>query len=224
MDTYNLDQPDLYISRELSLVEFNRRVLAQAVDKNNPLLERLRFICIASTNLDELFEIRVSGLKQQITLGALQTHPDNISPQETLRALSERMHELVDSQYKILNDELLPELEREQIRFIRRTEWTEEQHKWLHHHFVNEILPIVSPIGLDPAHPFPRILNKSLNFIITLTGKDAFGRSSGMAIVQAPRALPRLIQLPKEECHAGPNDFVFLSSIIHEFGDEIFRV
>ena len=223
MDTHNLDQPDLYISRELSLVEFNRRVLAQAEDEHTPLLERLRFLCIASNNLDELFEIRVSGLKQKVTLGALQTHPDNMSPQETLRELSERMHELVEHQYEVLNEQLLPALEKEEIRFIRRTEWTDEQHKWLHDYFVNEILPIVSPIGLDPSHPFPRILNKSLNFIMTLTGKDAFGRSSGKAIVQAPRALPRLIQLPRDECHAGPHDFVFLSSIIHQFGDEIFQ-
>ena len=221
MDTFDLKQPDLYIGRELSLLEFNRRVLAQASDPQVPLLERLRYMCIASTNIDEMFEVRIAGLKQKVELGSVQRGPENLAPHETLRLLSEHCHELVDEQYRVLNDQLLPALEEENIRFIRRTEWTAEQAEWLEDFFQQQLLPVLSPIGLDPAHPFPRILNKSLNFIVALKGKDAFGRSSGMAIVQAPRALPRLIQLP-EETGGGPYDFVFLSSVIHAFGDELF--
>ena len=221
MDAPSLDQPDLYFSRELSLLEFNRRVLAQTVDPDVPLLERLRYMCITSTNLDEFFEVRVAGLKQKVNLGVAPGPLDSHSPQEILALLADRCHALVDEQYRILNDELLPALEREQIRFIRRTEWTPGQDAWLHDFFEHDLLPVLSPIGLDPAHPFPRILNKSLNFIVALRGKDAFGRSGGMAIVQAPRALPRLIRLP-EETGSGPYDFVFLSSVIHAYASELF--
>lgn len=221
MDTVNLNQPDFYIGRELSLLEFNRRVLAQASDPQVPLLERLRYMCITSTNFDEMFEVRIAGLKQKAELGSVQRGPENLAPHETLRLFSERCHELIDEQYRVLNEELIPALEAENIRFIRRTEWSKAQAEWLENYFFQELLPVLSPIGLDPAHPFPRILNKSLNFIVALKGKDAFGRSSGMAIVQAPRALPRLIQLP-EETSSGQYDFVFLSSIIHAFGEELF--
>jgi polyphosphate kinase len=222
MDTVNLTQAELYLGRELSLVEFNRRVLEQARDDSVPLLERLRYLCISSTNLDELFEIRVAGLKQRVELGSVETGPDNVLPQDTLKALSERCHELVDAQYALLNDVLLPLMEQEQIRFIRRTDWSEQQEAWLRNYFKQELLPVLSPMGLDPAHPFPRILNKSLNFIVSLRGKDAFGRSSGMAIVQAPRALPRLIRLPPNQDGNGPYDFVFLTSVIHAHTGELF--
>ncbi len=222
MDTVDLKQADLYLGRELSLVEFNRRVLNQAHDELVPLLERLRYLCISSTNLDELFEIRVAVLKQRVELGSMETGPDNVLPQDTLKALSERCHELVASQYQLLNDVLLPQMEQEQIRFVRRTEWSEQQEAWLHNYFERELLPVLSPMGLDPAHPFPRILNKSLNFIVSLKGKDAFGRSSGMAVVQAPRALPRLIRLPPNEDGNGPYDFVFLTSVIHAFSKHLF--
>ena len=222
MDTLNLDRPDLYLSRELSLVEFNRRVLAQATDPGVPLLERLRFLCISSTNLDELFEIRVAGLKQKVAMGSVQAGPENMTPQETLTALSERCHALVAEQYRVLNEELLPALAAERIRFIRRSEWSEAQERWLRRYFLHELLPVLSPMGLDPAHPFPRILNKSLNFIVSLRGTDAFGRSGGMAVVQAPRALPRLIRLPAAETGSGPWDFVFLSSVIHAYSADLF--
>jgi polyphosphate kinase len=219
MDTVDLKHPDLYINRQLSLLEFNRRVLMQALDDANPLLERLKFLCISSTNLDEFFEIRVAGLKQAVQMGAVQAGPDNRTPQEVLSAVSQVAHGLVAEQYRILNDELIPQLAQHNIRFLRRTEWTAEQDDWLQDYFRRELLPIISPLGLDPAHPFPRVLNKSLNFIVELDGKDAFGRNSGFAVVQAPRALPRLIQLPPET-GAGPYDFVFLSSVIHAYVDQ----
>lgn len=215
MESNALKNPDLYINRQLSLLEFNRRVLAQAADDANPLLERLKFLCIASSNLDEFFEIRVAGLKQASALGATQAGADNRAPQQLLREISHRTHALVNEQYSLLNDVLVPELAEAGIRFLRRDEWTTAQKAWIKAFFETELLPILSPMGLDPAHPFPQVLNKSLNFIVALEGKDAFGRSSGMAIVQAPRALSRIIQLPPQTDGNGATDFVFLSSIIH---------
>ena len=222
MNDINLQQPELYINRELSLLEFNQRVLEQAKDESNPLLERLRFLCISCTNLDEFFEIRVAGLKQFIELGSTQSGPDGMSPQETLKAINVRSRELVEEQYRVLNEILIPALAAENIHFIRRTEWTPAQAEWLQQFFEHELFPVISPLGLDPSHPFPRILNKSLNFIISLKGKDAFGRNSGMAVVQAPRALPRIVQLPPEIEGNGPHDYVFLTSIIHAYVDKLF--
>ncbi len=220
-DGIDLRQPELYVNRQLSLLEFNARVLEQARDPAMPLLERLRFLCISSTNLDEFFEIRVAGLKQVYELGSTQTDADNRTPQEVLRAISARAHELVDLQYRVLNEELTPALAEQGIRFIRRGDWTEAQREWVRSFFEDSLLPVLSPLGLDPAHPFPRILNKSLNFIVSLDGKDAFGRNSGMAVVQAPRALPRLIRLPAEVSES-EHEFVFLSSIIHACVDDLF--
>jgi polyphosphate kinase len=213
---------DLYINRELSLLEFNRRVLEQAKDEGIPLLERLRFLCISSSNLDEFFEIRVAGTQQIADLPTPQRGSDGMSPQELLAAISEGAHALVEEQYRVFNEVIVPALEKERIRFLRRSEWTPEQDAWLKHYFSNELAPVLSPIGLDPAHPFPRILNKSLNFIVSLSGKDAFGRNTGLAVVQAPRALPRLIQIPRDIAGSGPHDFVFLSSVMHAYVDELF--
>ncbi|GMQ88911.1 MAG: polyphosphate kinase 1 [Gammaproteobacteria bacterium] len=221
MDSINLSQPELYINRELSLLQFNRRVLEQAREPSVPLLERLKFLCISSTNLDEFFEIRVAGLKQKIESGSVQAGPDNFLPAEVMSQISAEAHRLVDEQYHVLNEELIPALEKENIRFLKRGQWNEQQEAWVADYFSHELSPVLSPLGLDPAHPFPRILNKSLNFIISLEGKDAFGRSSGVAIVQAPRALPRLIRLP-EDCSDCPYDFVFLSSIIHAHVGDLF--
>lgn len=217
----NLDNPELYVNRELSLLEFNRRVLEQAKDDSVPLLERLRFFCISGANLDEFFEIRVAGLKQQMALGSTQRGPDNLTPAEQLRRISALAHELVDEQYRVLNDVLFPELAAEGIRFLKRSEWNAAQERWLSAYYRRELEPILTPIGLDPAHPFPRIINKNLTFIVTLEGKDAFGRNSGMAVVQAPRALPRVVRLAEEQSDSA-HDFVFLSSIIHAHVDELF--
>ena len=217
----DLQRADLYINRELSQLEFNRRVLELAADPSLPLLERLRFLCISSTNLDEFFEIRVSGLKQKAQAGAAQAEADQLSPQDTLQRVSAAAHALVAEQYRILNASLIPELAAENIRFVRRTHWSAKQAAWVKRYFNEALSPVLSPMGLDPAHPFPRILNKSLNFIVSLEGKDAFGRSSAAAVVQAPRALPRLIPLPAE-CASGPHDYVFLSSILHAHVGELF--
>lgn len=221
MDTINLKQPELYINRELSLLEFNRRVLEQAKDESIPLLERLRFICISSTNLDEFFEIRAAGLHQQVKYGSVQTGPDNLTPQEVLKRISVTTRELITEQYRVLNEELIPQLAKEKIRLIRRREWNAAQSRWVRRYFRQEVLPVLSPIGLDPAHPFPRVLNKNLYFIVSLEGKDAFGRESGLAILQAPRSLPRIIQVPQDIAN-GPHDFTLLSSIIHANVGDLF--
>lgn len=216
-----LRSPDLYVNRELSWLEFNKRVLEQARETSLPLLERLRFLCISTTNLDEFFEVRVAGLKQQLVHGSVQAGPDNLSPGDALKRISVVAHQLVEEQYRILNQELIPALATENIRFVRRTQWNPKQVAWVKRYFNAELLPVLSPMGLDPSHPFPRLQNKSLNFIVALHGKDAFGRDASYAVVQAPRSLPRLIHLPREYSK-GPHDFVFLSSIIHAHVSDLF--
>ncbi|MFT5320841.1 MAG: polyphosphate kinase [Pseudohongiellaceae bacterium] len=216
-----LSNPEYFINRELSLLEFNRRVLAQACDKSTPLLERLFFLCISSSNIDEFFEIRVAGLKQQVAFGSAQSGPDKLSPSEQLQRICEVAHEIVEEQYKVLNEDIFPGLKKAGINFRDCHNLNHKQAAWIKNYFNRELLPILSPVGLDPAHPFPQVLNKSLNFIISLEGKDAFGRNSGIAIVQAPRALPRLIQLP-HATSSKKNDFVFLSSIIQMHAADLF--
>ena len=210
-----------YLNRELGLLAFNRRVLAQAQDDHVPLLERLRFLCIVSSNLDEFFEVRMAGLKEQVQAHSLVITSDGKTAQEAFRLVSAEAHAIVTEQYQQLNDVILPALAEQGIRFLRRSTWNEAQREWIRNYFLREMVPVLTPIGLDPSHPFPRVLNKSLNFAIELEGKDAFGRSSNAAIVQAPRVLPRVIQLPEElaGCAYG---FVFLSSILHEFVGELF--
>ena len=213
--------PAQFVNRELGILAFNRRVLAQAADESVPLLERLRFITIVSSNLDEFFEIRIAGLKESIRLGLHDAGPDARSAAEVFDAVSREAHALVAEQYKLLNEVVLPSLAREGIVFPRREEWTAPQRQWIRDYYFRELLPVLTPIGLDPAHPFPRVLNKSLNFAVELQGKDAFGRSSRAAIVQAPRALPRLIRLPQSQAGA-EYAFVFLSSILHAHVGELF--
>jgi polyphosphate kinase len=222
IESINLKSPEFYINRDLSLLEFNKRVLAQAVNETVPLLERLNYLCISCSNLDEFFEVRVASIIEMASIDPKAVGLDGLTPNEQLEKISIHARQLVSEQYQVLNEILIPKLAEENIRFIRRKDWTEAQHKWLLRYFNEELLPILTPVGLDSAHPFPRILNKSLNFIISLTGKDAFGRNSGRAILQAPRGLPRVIQLPSEETQGGCYDFVFLSSIIHAFVSELF--
>jgi polyphosphate kinase len=211
-----------FFNRELSLLEFNKRVLYQAYNQSLPLMERLRFLCIFSTNLDEFFEVRVGGLVEMIELNApTPVGPDGLNQTQTLAEISERAHALVDEEYLILNQQILPLLRENGIRVLRRDEWSTPQIKYLKAYFESDVLPVLSPIGLDPAHPFPRILNKSLNFIVKLDGKDAFGRNSGRAIVQVPRSLSHIVEIPTELAGEG-REFVFLSSIIHFFMAEIF--
>jgi polyphosphate kinase len=213
--------PTQFLNRELGILAFQRRVLSQAADESVPLLERLRFITIVSSNLDEFFEIRVAGLKEQIKLGLPEPGSDGRGPAEVFEAVSAEARALVADQYRLLNEVVLPALAREGVVFPRREDWNAAQRQWIRDYFFRELLPVLTPIGLDPAHPFPRVFNKSLNFAVELEGRDAFGRSSGAAIVQAPRALPRVIRLPQAVAGA-PYAFVFLSSILHAHVDELF--
>jgi len=217
----NLKSPELYLNRELAQLEFNFRVLAQAQDASVPLLERLRFMCIANSNLDEFFEVLVAILRHHVAFGDAVPGADGLSPSDVLVRIRARVLEFVSAQYSLWTDGLLPELEREGIHFVERKRWTVKQRRWLQGYFQNEVLPVLSPLGLDPAHPFPRILNKSLNVIVSLRGKDAFGREGDMALVRAPRSLPRIVRLP-QEVSSRPYEFVFLSSILLEFVDELF--
>lgn len=221
-----VSKPDMpvakqFLNRELSQIEFNRRVLAQAEDKETPLLERLRFICIVSSNLDEFFEVRVAGLKEQIKLDAPASGPDGVAPDQAFERVSGQVRDLISQQYQLLNEDVLPALAEQGICFLRRDAWNDGQREWIRNFFFRELMPMLTPIGLDPLHPFPRVLNKSLNFAVALEGKDAFGRNSGVAIVQAPRILPRVIRLPKE-IGGSAYTFIFLSSIIHAHVGELF--
>jgi len=216
-----LDAPALYFNRELAALEFNFRVLAQAQDPAVPLLERLRYLAIVCSNLDEFFEVRVAVLKHQHALNAHLPGADGLGSGEILSRIRERALALVDAQYETWQTHLRPALAAEGIGFRVRDEWNEKQRRWLQGYFQNEIMPVLSPLGLDPAHPFPRILNKTLNIAVVLEGRDAFGREGHMALVRAPRSLPRLIRLP-DEVGDGGIDFVFLAEVLHAFADEMF--
>ena len=222
MDALNdLSRNELYLNRELAALEFNFRVLAQARDPRMPLLERMRFMCISSSNLDEFFEVRVAVLRQHISYGDARPGPDGLPPGEVLARIRERALALVGEQYRVWAEELQPALAAEGVRFLTRDRWSARQKRWLQGYFRNEILPVLSPLGLDPAHPFPRILNKSLNIAVVLEGRDAFGRAGHMALVRAPRSLPRLIRLPAQVSDA-PCEFVFLAGLLQQFAAEMF--
>ncbi|WP_443114962.1 polyphosphate kinase 1 [Herbaspirillum seropedicae] len=217
-------QPDLpvntiYLNRELSQLAFNRRVLAQAEDDSVPLLERLRYLCICSSNLDEFFEVRIASLL------ANRIEGENIDPPE-LRAALERTsaecHRIVARQYELLNEEILPQLAANGIHLLRHDDRNDAQRAWVKQYFEQHVRPLLTPIGLDPAHPFPQVHNKSLNFIIELSGKDAFGRGTGIVIIKAPRVLPRVIKLPDHLSAKGQSSFCLLSSVIHAHIADLF--
>lgn len=219
-----LDAPENYFNRETSLLDFNDRVLMQANDKRIPLLERLFFLTISSSNLDEFFEIRVAGLKQQLALEVANPRPDQASPAEALRRVSEKAHKLVEAQYRCLNEELIPDLKLAGIRLHNVGKAAHALQAWARDYFLANVLPVLSPVGLDPAHPFPRVLNKSLNFIVELEGTDAFGRSNPYAIVQAPRSLPRLIEVPPSVVQESDGrDFILLTGVMKANISDLFE-
>jgi len=215
-----LRDPSLYFNRELSQLDFNFRVLAQAQDPAIPLLERLRYLCISCTNLDEFFEIRAATVRHAQEF-ALPVAADGLAPTTVLKRIHERAAELVDGQYRCWNEVLRPALNDAGVRILPRDAWTPAQADWLRTHFREQIQPVLSPLGLDPAHPFPKILNKSLNIVVVLEGRDAFGRAGHLAVVRAPRSLPRIIQLP-QDVSGGEHDFVFLSAVLSAFVDDLF--
>ncbi len=219
MDAPDLKSPDFFLNRELSFLEFNQRVLEQCKDESLPLLERVRFLGISCSNLDEFFEIRVSGLKQRLELGSVQAGPDALTLPDQLQAIHKRAAALVREQYQLLNEVLEPAMEAAKIRFVTPENATAEQKSWLEEHFEREVEPVLTPLGLDPARPFPRIQNKSLNFIVQLSGEDAFGRDTTLAVVQAPRSLPRIISIPG---NGGARYVVYLSTLMEAFVAKLF--
>ncbi|AZP14596.1 polyphosphate kinase 1 [Undibacterium parvum] len=215
-----LSRAVVFLDREMSQIAFNWRVLAQAEDRSIPLLERLRYLCIVGSNLDEFFEVRVASLLAQNTIdGELAQHPSFLAMMERIAT---ECHQLATRQYEVLNQEILPQLARKRIHLLRHTDRNEEQRAWVKAYFDREVRPLLTPIGLDPAHPFPQVVNKSLNFIVSLAGKDAFGRGTAIAIVKAPRVLPRVIRLPDELSTKGVS-FCLLSSIIHAHIGDLFN-
>lgn len=209
-----------YLNRELSLLEFNRRVLAQAEDPAIPLLERLRFLCIVASNLDEFFEVRVASLLAQHRMDREHGLPDGLAA-DLARASDECRH-LIARQYSLFNTEILPQLSAHGIHLLHRSQRNAAQRAWVKQYFDREVRPLLTPIGLDPAHPFPRVINKSLNFIVELSGKDAFGRGSGIAIMKAPRVLPRVIRLPDELSDQPGTSYCLLSSVIQAHLADLF--
>lgn len=220
-DTVSIRPDALLLNRELSLLKFNERVLSMADREDTPLLERLRYVCIVNSNLDEFFEIRVSSLKEQQRLTPDLRGDDGLTPDEAFRLVQSRVHDLVERQYELLSEELLPRLEKEGIALLHVDRWTEEQRAWAFDMFLRDVMPLLTPIGLDPAHPFPRVYNKSLNFIVSLSGTDAFGRNASIAIVQAPRALPRLVHMP-EAVSGMQHGYVLLTALMRAFVGELF--
>ncbi len=205
------------LDRDLSILAFNERVLDWAHRPDVPVLERLRYLCIVSSNLDEFFEVRA----EPHVMGALQGLRSGPYTQESLAAITEQANAMVARQYALYNDDLLPALERQGFRILSHGERNAEQRRWVRSYFHREVQPLLVPVGLDPAHPFPQVANKSLNFIVQLSGKDAFGRSNEIAIVKVPRVLPRLIPLPAKLCD-GATSFVLLSSVIRAHLSELF--
>ncbi len=210
----------IYLNRELSQLAFNRRVLAQAMDKNVPLLERLRYLCIVSSNLDEFFEVRIASLLAQNQIDGERNDSPRLA--EAQRQTSIECHQIVALHYAILNDEVLPQLSAQGIHLLRHEDRNEAQRAWVKAYFEQQVRPLLTPIGLDPSHPFPQVVNKSLNFIVELTGKDAFGRQTAIAIVKAPRVLPRVIQLPAELSTRKGVAFCLLTSVIHAHIADLF--
>ena len=217
----DLAAPELYLARELAALEFNFRVLAMARDAAVPLLERLRFLSIVANNLDEFFEVRVAMLKHHHAYGTAAPGPDGLSPPELLTRIRARALDLVVEQYDTWQHALRPQLEAERIHVLTRKQWSPRQRRWLQGYFEHEVLPVLSPLGLDPAHPFPRILNKTLNIAVVLKGRDAFGHEGHLALVRAPRSLPRIIRVPAEVSGRG-HHFVFLAELLQAFVDLMF--
>jgi polyphosphate kinase len=212
----DLAEPSLYLSRELAALEFNFRVLAMARDPAVPLLERLRYLSIVASNLDEFFEVRVAMLKHHHAYGSAAPGPDGMTSSELLSLIRSRVLDLVSELYATWQKQISPQLDAEQIHMLTRKQWSSRQKRWLQGYFEHEVLPVLSPLGLDPAHPFPRILNKTLNIAVVLKGRDAFGHEGHMALVRAPRSLPRIIRVPAEVSGSGEH-YVFLAELLQAF-------
>jgi len=214
----DLTDPQYFINRELSWLEFNQRVLDQATDAAVPLLERLKFLCIVSSNLDEFFEVRVAGLKQVQQSEVAATGPDGMTAAQQLAAISKRVRRMVADQYRCWRDEIRPQLAEKGVRFHRYPDVSPEVRKHFENYYEREIYPVLTPLAIDPAHPFPQLLNKSLNLIVELEGDNL---TTDLAVVQIPRILPRVLPFP-EKSEDG-DDFIFLGSLIQEHVGRLFH-
>jgi polyphosphate kinase len=215
--TISPELPPEFLDRDLSILAFNERVLDWAHRPEVPVLERLRYLCIVSSNLDEFFEVRA----EPHVMGSLQEIRSGQYTNDSLKAIADKTNAMVARQYALYNDDLLPTLQRHGYRLLSHGERNAEQRRWVRSYFQREVQPLLVPVGLDPAHPFPQVANKSLNFIVQLSGKDAFGRNNEIAIVKVPRVLPRVIALPDRVCE-GSKAFVLLSSVIRAHLTELF--
>jgi polyphosphate kinase len=211
--------PAHFLNRELSWLEFNHRVLEEALDPSHPLLERLKFLCIASSNLDEFFEVRVAGLKQQAESDLVERGPDGWTARETLPAIRKRVLRMIEQQYRCWQDDLRPSLERHGIRFLATERLKKEDLDWLEKFYRNEVHPVLTPLAIDPAHAFPQLLNKSLNMIVSLEMKTGERTLRHLAVVQVPRVQPRLVRLPRDDRR---QDYVFLAHVIGHFLGNLF--
>jgi polyphosphate kinase len=213
-----LDDPTLYFNRELSWLEFNERVLEEAKDAKNPLLERLKFLCIVASNLDEFFEVRVAGLKQQRQSNISAPGPDAMSPSDQLAAISTRVRQMVDDQYRLWNEELVPLLEQNHIFFLPYDELTKEEKQYYTKYFEKSVYPVLTPLAVDPVHPFPQLLNKSLNVAVELEGEEL---NTNLAVVQVPRILPRLV--PYKAGEKGIYRYIFIGNLIQAQVSSLFH-
>ena len=211
--------PSHFLNRELSWLEFNQRVLGEAEDPRNPLLERVKFFCITNSNLDEFFEVRVAGLKQQVESHVVERSIDGRTAAETLHAVTQRVREMVDEQYRCWRNELRPSLARHGIRFLGIDELSSADRDWLEVFYRSEVRPVLTPLAIDPAHPFPQLLNKSLNIIVRLELTTEGQAMKHLAVVQVPRVLPRLVKLPRDRAK---QDYVFLAHLIGNFLSDLF--
>ena len=213
----DFSKKEYFVNRETSWLEFNQRVLDQAFSEDNPILERLKFLCIVSSNLDEFFEVRVAGLKQQMQTESSETGPDGLSAKETLALISARTQRMVEDQYRCWRDHIAPALDAQRIRFHNYPDVPEDERAYFEKYFRETIYPVLTPLAVDPAHPFPQLLNKSLNVIVELDGE---GLNTDIAVVQAPRILPRVVPFSKR---TDGDDYVFLGNIIQAHVDTLFR-
>src|SRR5260370_23397408 len=212
--------PRNFINRELSWLEFNRRVLEEAQDPTQPLIERVKFLTIFSSNLDEFFEIRVAGIKQQIESETSDVGPDGLSPTETFNSIRRVVRELVATQYALWNAELLPQLAKNGIRVREVSHLNAKRAAWAHRYFQKEVFPMLTPLAVDASHPFPQLLNKSHNLLVR--AKAQRGGEPLHAIVQVPRVVPRLIAMPRGKDADEPWDYIYLASLIKQHTDELF--
>ena len=212
-------EPSHYINRELGWLEFNHRVLEEALDASNPLLERLKFFCIVSSNLDEFFEVRVAGLKQQIESGIVTRGGDGRTATETFQAVSRRVRRLVDDQYAFWREQLLPQLSAAGIQLLRCDQMTDRQLKRCDQYYETEVHPVLTPLSIDPSHPFPLLLNKSLNIIVELEVSLKNRKEKRLAVVQVPRNLPRLVPF---KVTRKQREFLFLGEVIYRHLDSLF--